>query len=240
MIRLFSILTLAFGGLLHGQSLSISPGEQVVPVTGKLMRLEFETVGAKHYRIESSPDLSTWKNEGYAFRGIDGRMSALVSNHDLPKLFYRVRDDAAAGEVAPLSPYGQVAAIPVAVAGPEGPAGPAGPQGVPGQNLAAANVRVMESPPQLPRTLQRIIASRQAGAAPPFRLSYLMLGDSYALDLSYEAASFNTHRVSGLTSPVRSASGTKSSGFMSSCCGCCQRTRASTSVMWPVFTSTLG
>ncbi len=186
MIRLFSILTLAFGGLLHGQSLSISPGEQVVPVTGKLMRLEFETVGAKHYRIESSPDLSTWKNEGYAFRGIDGRMSALVSNHDLPKLFYRVRDDAAAGEVAPLSPYGQVAAIPVAVAGPEGPAGPAGPQGVPGQNLAAANVRVMESPPQLPRTLQRIIASRQAGAAPPFRLSYLMLGDSYALDLSYE------------------------------------------------------
>ena len=221
MIRLFTLLALSFGGLLHGQSLSISPGEQVVPVTGKLVRLEFETVGTKHYRIESSPDLSAWKNEGYAFRGIGGRMSALVSNHDLPRLFYRVRDDAAAHEVAPLSPYGQAPVVPAAVAvpgpqGPAGPVGPAGPQGVPGQNLAAPDARVMESPPQLPRTLQRILASRQAGAAPPFRLKYLMLGDSYALDLGYElstkVAPLREHGL-GATATLGGGAGADTSRF---------------------------
>lgn len=186
MFRLRFILPLLLSGMLHGQSLSIQPGEQIVPITGKLMRLEFETVGAKYYRIESSSDLKVWKNEGYAFRGTEGKMAALVSNHDLPRLFYRVRDDAKPDEVAPISPYGQNSVFPTGAPGPQGPQGPAGPQGAPGGNAEAPDPRLMESPPMLPRTLRRLLGSRQAGSPQPFRLKYLMLGDSYALDISYE------------------------------------------------------
>ncbi|MEK7950834.1 hypothetical protein [Luteolibacter soli] len=181
MIRFLTLFAVAFSGILLGQSLSILPGEQVVPVTGKLIRLEFETKVDKVYRIESSTNLATWANEGYAFRGIGGKMSALVSNHDLPKLFYRVRDDATADEVAPLLPYGQST-----IEGPPGPVGPQGPQGEAGENAELPDTRDIGSPPLLPRTLQRILASRQSGSPRPFRLKYLMLGDSYALDLSAE------------------------------------------------------
>ncbi|MEX1116974.1 MAG: hypothetical protein WEB53_17140 [Akkermansiaceae bacterium] len=132
MKSLFMLFLLLFSGLLHSQSLTIMPGDQVVPVTGYAVRLEFHTDGDKYYQIESSEDLSRWSNEGFAFRGIGGQMSALVSNHNLPKLFYRVRNNAAVAEIAPVNPYGPNAVI--GVPGPPGPVGGIGPKGDQGED----------------------------------------------------------------------------------------------------------
>jgi hypothetical protein len=90
------------------QTVSISPGEEPVPVVTPSVRIEFDTASDKFYRIESSEDLSLWKPEGYAFAGNGGRMSALVSNHGLPRLFYRIRNNASPSETAPVIPYAAV------------------------------------------------------------------------------------------------------------------------------------
>lgn len=94
---------------LAAQSVSLSLGEAPVPVVAPSVRVEFDTTSDKFYRIESSEDLLTWKPEGYAFAGNGKRMSALVSNHGLPRLFYRIRNNATQSEVAPIIPYGSVA-----------------------------------------------------------------------------------------------------------------------------------
>ena len=91
------------------QTVSISPGEEPVPVVTPSVRIEFDTVSDKFYRIESSEDLSLWKPEGYAFAGNGRRMSALVSNHGLPRLFYRIRNNATPSETVPVIPYAAVA-----------------------------------------------------------------------------------------------------------------------------------
>lgn len=115
---------------IQAQSLTIQPGDQIVPIAGKAVKLEFPTVEGMLYRIESSPDLVSWSNEGYAFRGTGALMSALVSNHNLSKLFFRIRNNAAVVELAPINPYGPTAAM--GVPGPPGPAGVPGPKGDPG------------------------------------------------------------------------------------------------------------
>lgn len=125
-----SYLVAVFLGLtchVGAQSLTIVAGKQVVPITGNAVQLGFTSDTGKFYQIESSVDLSHWSNEGYAFRGNGGKMSALVSNHNLPKLFYRIRDNASQADTAPISPYGPAAAI--GVPGPPGPTGGIGPKG---------------------------------------------------------------------------------------------------------------
>lgn len=116
---------------IRAQSLTIQPGEQIVPVAGQAVNLEFPTVEGKLYRIESSQNLANWSNEGYAFRGTGALMSALVSNYYLPQLFYRIRNNATASELAPINPYGPSSAI--GVPGPQGPAGVPGPKGDQGE-----------------------------------------------------------------------------------------------------------
>lgn len=175
--------------LVTAQSLSILPGEQVVPVTGRMMRLEFVADAGKFYQIESSEDLNLWQSEGYAFQGSGSRMSVLVSNRNLSRLFYRVRNNATPSDIAPFSPYGPLTAV--GVPGPQGPSGTPGPQGIQGIQGpigAPPEAREIISPPILPLTLQKQLSERQAGAPRSFRLRYLMLGDSYALDLSDELA----------------------------------------------------
>lgn len=69
------------------------------------IRLEFATENGRFYQIESSENLTNWKREGFAFPGNGGRMAVMVSNHGLPKLFYRIANHATAADTAPLNPY---------------------------------------------------------------------------------------------------------------------------------------
>ena len=62
-------------------------------------------MSGKYYQIESSEDLQSWKREGFAFPGTGGRMAVMVSNHGLPKLFYRIGDNASVLNTAPFNPY---------------------------------------------------------------------------------------------------------------------------------------
>jgi hypothetical protein len=121
------LLLILFSVPLPAQSLTFLSGQQVVPILGNAVRVEFQTEAGKFYQIESSKDLVTWSKEGYAFQGAGGRMSAVVSNHFEASLFYRVRDNAAPADIAPVNPYGPSAAL--GVEGPRGLAGPPGPQG---------------------------------------------------------------------------------------------------------------
>lgn len=104
-MRFLFFICLALAGMLSAQSVRITPGVEVLPVETPSIRLDFDTTIGRFYRIESSEDLAVWKSEGYAFAGNGSRMSAMVSNHGLPRLFYRIRNDAIASETAPLNPY---------------------------------------------------------------------------------------------------------------------------------------
>lgn len=105
-MRFLLFLLLIISGCICAQSISITPGVEVTPVVAPSIRLEFETIGSRYYQIESSRDLVVWKNEGYAFQGNGRRMAAMVSNHGLPQLFYRVRNNASASDLPPVNPYG--------------------------------------------------------------------------------------------------------------------------------------
>ena len=115
---LFLLTFVLLTRVLCGQTVSITPGAGVAPVLAPTIRLEFETSAGLRYQIESSEDLKSWKREGYAFLGNGMRMAAMVSNHGLPRLFYRVRDDASFADMAPVNPYG-----PIAIAASPGPSG---------------------------------------------------------------------------------------------------------------------
>jgi hypothetical protein len=105
-MRLVFHFIVILSACLHAQSISITPGVEIAPVVAPSIRLEFETIGDRYYQIESSRDLAVWKNEGYAFQGNGRRMAAMVSNHGLPRLFYRVRNNANASDLPPVNPYG--------------------------------------------------------------------------------------------------------------------------------------
>jgi hypothetical protein len=124
------LLLFLFSVPLSAQSITFLNGQQVVPLLGNALRVEFQTEAGKFYQIESSQDLATWNKEGYAFQGLGGRMSAVLSNHNASSLFYRVRNDAVPSEAAPINPYGPASAI--GIEGPQGVPGPVGPQGPPG------------------------------------------------------------------------------------------------------------
>lgn len=111
-MRFLILVLLAVSRMLSAQTVSISAGEAPVPVVAPSVRVEFDTSADKFYRIESSGDLSNWKAEGHAFAGNGRRMSALVSNHGLPRLYYRIRNDASMADVAPVVPYSAVAHSP--------------------------------------------------------------------------------------------------------------------------------
>lgn len=121
------LLLLLFSIPLPAQSLTFLTGQQVVPILGNAVRVEFQTEVGKFYQIESSKDLVTWGKEGYAFQGVGGTMSAVVSNHFEATLFYRVGSNASPRDIGPVNPYGPTAAL--GVEGPQGLAGPPGPQG---------------------------------------------------------------------------------------------------------------
>jgi hypothetical protein len=105
-------------GQLAAQTLTLTQGAQVLPVVAPSMRLEFETRNDRYYQIQSSDDLKTWNLEGYSFAGNGGRMAAMVSNHGLPRLFYRVAVMTSPGEIAPLNPYMSSGSTPAAPAAP--------------------------------------------------------------------------------------------------------------------------
>lgn len=105
-------------GSIYAQSISITPGQEVLPVVSPSIRLEFATASGQFYQIESSQDLKNWKREGFAFPGNGGRMEAMVSNHGLPKLFYRIASNASAADVAPLNPYASSSSAATTVRGP--------------------------------------------------------------------------------------------------------------------------
>ena len=88
---------------------SIGFAAEPQPVVAPSVRIGFDTEAGKFYRIERSEDLQVWKPEGYAFAGNGRRVTVLVSNHGLPRLFYRVRHNAEPSEVAPIVPYAVVA-----------------------------------------------------------------------------------------------------------------------------------
>lgn len=108
----FLFVCLFLLGILHAQSVSITPGVQITPgveitpVVAPSIRLEFETISDLYYQIESSQDLAVWKREGFAFRGTGQRMGVMVSNHGLSQLYYRIRNNATASDLPPFNPYG--------------------------------------------------------------------------------------------------------------------------------------
>ena len=91
---------------LRAQSVRITPGgKEALPVVSPSIRLDFSTKAGVFYQVESSADLKAWKPEGFAFPGSGGGMAVMVSNHGLPRLFYRIRDDAGVADTAPFNPY---------------------------------------------------------------------------------------------------------------------------------------
>lgn len=99
-------LLLVFPAGLRAQSVKINPGgKDALPVVSPSIRLEFPTKTGLFYQVESSQDLKVWKREGFAFPGSGGGMAVMVSNHGLPRLFYRILDDAGIGDTAPFNPY---------------------------------------------------------------------------------------------------------------------------------------
>ncbi len=110
--------SLAFSGILSAQSVSITPDVPIATIRDPSVRLDFETTAGRYYQIESSTDLMVWKREGHAFAGNGGRMAAMVSNHGLPRLFYRVGNNGKASDVAPINPYGPSAPATAGDAGP--------------------------------------------------------------------------------------------------------------------------
>jgi hypothetical protein len=105
-MRLLFHFIFILSGCICAQSISIVPGAQVIPVENLSVRLEFETMKDVFYQIESSENLTVWKREGYAFPGNGQKLSAMVSNHGLPRLFYRVGNNATPADTAPINPYG--------------------------------------------------------------------------------------------------------------------------------------
>jgi hypothetical protein len=85
---------------------ALTPGTEIIPVVAPSIRLEFETFSDRYYQIESSQDLAVWKREGFAFQGTGQRMKVMVSNHGLPQLYYRIRNNASASDLPPFNPYG--------------------------------------------------------------------------------------------------------------------------------------
>lgn len=101
------ILSFLVSAGLHAQSVKITPGgKETLPVVSPSVRLEFPTKSGLFYQVESSQDLKTWRREGFAFPGSGREMAVMVSNHGLPRLFYRILDEATLADTAPLNPYG--------------------------------------------------------------------------------------------------------------------------------------
>jgi len=98
------LLCVVFSGGAQDVKIVFAPAEEL-PVFAPTIRLDFLTKRGFLYQIESSPDLKTWKREGFAFPGNSGKMAVMVSNHGLPRLFYRIRDDAGIADTAPFNPY---------------------------------------------------------------------------------------------------------------------------------------
>ena len=99
-------MLIVFPAGLRAQSVKITPGgKEALPVVSPSIRLEFPTKSGLFYQVESSQDLKVWKREGFAFPGSGGGMAVMVSNHGLPRLFYRIRDDARLADTAPFNPY---------------------------------------------------------------------------------------------------------------------------------------
>lgn len=177
MKRLAKILLagLLISQALPAQNVTVGPNLEVGKLISGGTQLIFATDAAKTYQIEISGDLVHWDPEGYAFRGTGGRMTAVVSNRSLDHAFYRLRDDASPENAAPYGPYG-----------PYGLSSMSAPPGPEGSGAQASDSRDVVEPPVLPRTLKRLLANKQSGSPRAFRLRYLMLGDSYALDLADE------------------------------------------------------
>jgi hypothetical protein len=166
------IAWLGMAGSLAAQDVTVGPNLELLEKSGSTARLAFATDSAKIYQFEISGDLEHWDREGYAFRGTGGRMSAVLSNRGLSHAYFRLRDDAPAENAAPYGPYG-----PYGISSWNGQSGP------PAPGDASVAPQDIASPPVLPRTQSRILANRLSGGARAFRLSCLLLGDSYAVDL---------------------------------------------------------
>lgn len=91
-----------------GQVLGFTPG-----IHGAV-ELVFPSEIDKYYQVQISADMATWDNEGYSVKGTGGQVSVLARTRNLASAFYRLRDDGAPENVAPV--------------------GPAGPQGEPGMD----------------------------------------------------------------------------------------------------------
>lgn len=172
-LHAFLMITwLAMAGSLTAQDVTVGPNLELLEKSGSAAKLSFATNSSKVYQFEISGDLEHWDPEGYAFLGTGGRMTAVLSNRGLGHAYFRLRDDASAENAAPYGPYG-----PYGFASVNGQAGPLATVSSP------TNPQELVSPPVLPRTQGRIIWNRLSGGSLPFRLSCLMLGDSYAVDL---------------------------------------------------------
>ncbi|MCW1922050.1 hypothetical protein OKA05_05765 [Luteolibacter arcticus] len=167
------IAWLALIGPLTAQNVAVGPNLEIREVKRSAVQVAFASTDTKVYQFEISADLFHWDREGYAFRGTGGRMSAVLSNRGLERAYFRLRDDASAESAAPYGPYG-----PYGLASINGQWGPT----VTGGGTAT-NPQDIVSPPVLPRTQGRILANRLNGGAKAFRLSCLLLGDSYVADL---------------------------------------------------------
>jgi hypothetical protein len=171
-MKLHAFLMIAWLGIaapLAAVNVAVGPNLEISKTTETATQVAFATDSAKVYQFEISADLENWDREGYAFRGTGGRMSAVLSNRGLKQAYFRLRDDAPAENAAPYGPYG--------------PYGLASLNGSPTSGDASTDSKDVASPPMLPRTQARILTNRLSGGARAFRLSCLLLGDSYVVDL---------------------------------------------------------
>ncbi|MCW1884054.1 hypothetical protein OKA04_04890 [Luteolibacter flavescens] len=175
-MKIFTTFVIAWLGLvahLSAQNVAIGPNLEIRENLESAALLAFATESTKTYQFEISADLTNWDKEGYAFRGTGGRMMVKLSNRGLTSAYFRLKDDAPAGDAAPYGPYG-----PYGLSSWNGESGGGGTGYVP-------EPRELVSPPMLPRTQGRILANRLSGGAKAFRLSCLLLGDSYVVDLRH-------------------------------------------------------
>jgi hypothetical protein len=174
-MKFLSFLTTAWLGIaahLAAQNVAVGPNLEIRETNESAARLAFATDSSKVYQFEISADLFHWDKEGYAFRGTGGRMSAVLSNRGLEKAYFRLRDDGSPENAAPYGPYG-----------PYGLSSINGQSSAPITGGGTTDPQALVSPPMLPRTQSRILANRLSGGAKAFRLSCLLLGDSYVVDL---------------------------------------------------------
>lgn len=109
------LLTILGSVLCMGEPIDTGTTLEVTPGIRGAVELDFPTEVDVYYQIQISEDLEAWDNEGYSIKGTGGQLSKLVSTRNLPKAFYRLRNDGDPANVAPTGPPG-----------PQGPPGESG------------------------------------------------------------------------------------------------------------------